>query len=131
MDNLRKISVALLSITGSLGLVRGYRMTQYPSDDTVLFPYTQEMIKASVFSNYAILGGIVFVLIGIFSLFVIICTLYKVRHYAYLIIVEGVFILFFTLTHILLAGFGWIHIVILPICACVIIIGVMQTPKEF
>ncbi len=131
MDNLRKISVALLSISGGLGLVRGYRMTQYPSDDSIPFQYTPEMIKASVFSNYAILGGIVFVLVGVFSVFVIMCTLYKVRHYPYLIIIEGVFVLFFTLTHILLAGFGWIHLIILPLCAGMVVIGVLQTPKEF
>jgi hypothetical protein len=131
MAKLRKISIVLLSITCIIGLIRGFRMTQYPDNESLPFPYTPDALNASVFSNYAILGGIIFVLIGVFSLFVIICILYKVKRYAYLIIIEGVFVLFFTLIHILLTSFGVIHLFILPICAAVIILGVLQTPREF
>jgi hypothetical protein len=131
MENLRKISVILLSITGIIGLVRGYRMTQFHLDDSVLYPYSKEMIKVSVFSNYAILGYIIFVLIGLFSFFVLLCTVYKTKRYAYLILAEGVFVLFFALTHLLANGFALVHIFILPLCIAVIVIGVMQTPREF
>jgi hypothetical protein len=131
MANLRKISVILLSITCIIGLVRGYRMMHFQDADSVLFSYSKEMIKVSVFSNHAILGYILFTLVGLFSFVVILCILYKTKHYAYLIIAEGVFVLFFTLTHIIANGFSLIHIFVLPLCIGVVITGVMQTPREF
>jgi hypothetical protein len=131
MANLRKISVILLSITCIIGLVRGYRMMHFQDADSVLFSYSKEMIKVSVFSNHAILGYILFTLVGLFSFVVILCILYKIKHYAYLIIAEGVFVLFFTLTHIIANGFSLIHIFVLPLCIGVVITGVMQTPREF
>jgi presenilin-like A22 family membrane protease len=106
-------------------------MMHFQDADSVLFSYSKEMIKVSVFSNHAILGYILFTLVGLFSFVVILCILYKTKHYAYLIIAEGVFVLFFTLTHIIANGFSLIHIFVLPLCIGVVITGVMQTPREF
>ncbi len=131
MNKLQKSSICLLSVSGLIGLVRGIRMTFYPSDDSLLFPYPQEMMTASVFSNYSILGWVVFFLIGVFSVLAIVGILLKTRNFAYLIIVEGIFLSFFTLTHILYAGFGVVHLFILPMCIATVILGVLQTPREF
>jgi len=131
MNKLQKSSIVLLSISGLIGLVRGIRMTFYPADDSLLFPYPQEMMKASVFSNYSVLGWIVFFLIGVFSVLAIAAIFLKIRNFAYLIIVEGIFLSFFTLTHVLYAGFGMIHLFILPLCIATVILGVLQTPREF
>jgi hypothetical protein len=130
MTKLRKISIALLSISCILGLVRGYRMARF-GDGAVLFPYPQDMIKVSVFSNNSLLGWIVFSLIGVFSLFVITCIVRGVRNYAYLIIVEGIFLSFLTLAHILVSGFALIHFFILILCVSIFITAIMQVPKEF
>ncbi|MES2329520.1 MAG: hypothetical protein V4539_07955 [Bacteroidota bacterium] len=131
MNKFQKASICLLSISALLGMVRGIRMTLYLSDNSILFPYPEEMMRASVFSNYAILGWIVFFLIGIFSLIAVIVTLTRIRNFAYFIIVEGIFLSFFTLMHVLYAGFGLIHLFILPICIAITVLGVLQTPKEF
>lgn len=131
MQPLRKISICLLSITSLLGLVRGYRMSTYSGEESVLYPYPRDTIKATVFSNYAILGWIVFSLIGLFSILVLIATVKRIRNYGYLVIVEGIFLTFLTAIHILLTGFVVIHFFVIPICFAVIILGVLQVPREF
>ncbi|MEO7531523.1 MAG: hypothetical protein ABIS69_08930 [Sediminibacterium sp.] len=131
MNKLQKSSIYLLSIAGLIGLIRGTRMALYPNDNSLLFPYPEEMIKASIFTNYFILGLIVFVLAGLFSLVAIAGILYKIRNYAYLIIVEGIFTSFFILTHVLYAGFSFIHFILLPMSVALIVIGILQTPKDF
>jgi hypothetical protein len=131
MKRLRNISILLLSISGIIGLVRGYRMTWFPDSSNVLLPYGEGMIKDSIFSNYIVLGWIIFTLIGIFSVIAIAFILSKTRYYAYFIIVEGIFVAFFTLTHILFNGFSLIHLFIIPIAIVIIILGILQTPKEF
>ena len=131
MKRYRKISLILLSISSLIGLVRGYRMTMYHGGNTVILAYPQDVISDSVFSNYVILGWILFTLVGVFSVLTIVSILTRIRNYAYLIIVEGIFALFFVLTHILLTEFLPVHLMVLPICISLIVLGVLQTPREF
>jgi hypothetical protein len=131
MQRLRKISICLLSITSLLGMLRGWRMSSYVGDDSVIYAYSRDTIRSTVFSNYVILGWIVFSLIGLFSLLVIASIVKKIRNYGYLIIVEGIFLTFLTAIHILLTGFVVIHFFVIPICFAVIILGVLQVPREF
>lgn len=131
MQRARNISVVLLSISAIIGIVRGYRMTLYPEGNFILFPYPKDAIKDSVFSNYAVLGWILFFFIGIFSVLVLVCMFRRVRYYGYLIVIQGVFLTFFTLIHIVLTGFGMVHAFIFPLCITTLVAGVMQTPKEF
>lgn len=131
MKRYRIISIFLMSLSGLIGLIRGYRMTFYPGGNSILFPYPQDLINDTVFSNQTLFGWIVFFLIGIFSMVVIITILLHIRNYAYFIIVEGVFISFFTLTHIVYTGFSFIHFFILPLCLLTFIIGFLQTPRDF
>ena len=131
MGRMQKTSIVALILTGLLGLVRGYRLTYYPSTKTVYFPYPEEMMSASVFSNYSILGLVIFFFIGIFSIVAVLCTVYKIRNYAYFILVEGIFLSFFTLTHIVVSGFGLVHVFVLALCILIIVLGIRQTPREF
>lgn len=131
MNRYRRFSVLLLCISAIIGLVRGYRMTLYPSVKAILFPYPEDIIKDTLFSNYSLFGWIIFYLLGVFSVIVIIAIFSKIRMYAYLIIVEGIFVSFFTSIHILYTGFGLIHLLILPLSLSLIVLGVLQTPKEF
>jgi presenilin-like A22 family membrane protease len=128
MKRLRNISIVLLFFSAFAGLVRGYRMTGLKP---VVFPYPEETIKITVFSNYNLFGWIIFLLLGVFSIITLICIYYRTRSYSYLIITEGIFLCFFTLTHILYNGFSFIHLVFLPFCIAMITLGIMQTPKEF
>ena len=131
MKRYRKISLILLSVSAIIGLIRGYRMTKYPEGNGVLFPYPEEVIKDSIFSNYTILGWILFFLVGIFSLIAMGTVLSKTRNYAYFIIVEGIFGMFFSLTNVLLNGLSVFHFFLLPLCIALIVLGVLQTPREF
>jgi len=131
MKRARKISVILLSISSFIGLLRGYRMIRYPAADSILFPYPENLIKDSVFSNYVILGWILFSLVGVFSLLVIASIHFNFKNYAYLIIIEGIFCSFLTLLHILLTGFVLVHLFVFPLCIVILVLGVLQTPKEF
>jgi hypothetical protein len=131
MKRNRSISIILLSISAIAGLVRGFRMARYTAGDFILSAYPQELIRDSIFTNYSILGWILFFLVGVFSLVVLVCILRRVRNYGYLIVVEGVFLSFFSLTHILITGFSIIHVFIFPLCIATIAVGILQTPKEF
>jgi hypothetical protein len=114
-----------------IGLVRGYRMTNYPEGNSILLPYSEEIIKETVFANYATFGWIIFSLIGVFGIIAMIALLSKFRYFAYLIIIESIFLSFFTLLNILFNGFGPIHLFTIPYCVTVLVLGVLQTPKEF
>ncbi len=131
MKRYRKISIVFLSISAFIGLVRGYRMTGFPEGYSVLLPYSEQVIKDSLFSNYSILGWILFSLVGVFSLISIGVLLARKRSYPYFIMVEGIFSMFFSLTNVLLNGFSFVHLLLLPLCIGMIVLGVLQTPKEF
>ncbi len=131
MLRLRKISIVFLVISGFIGLIRGYRMTGLAPGKSIFFAYEEDSIRDSIFSNYNLLGWIIFFLIGIFSFIVLICVLRKTRTYCYLVIAEGIFLCFFALTHILHNGFSLVHLFMLPFCIGTIALGIMQTPREF
>jgi hypothetical protein len=131
MTKLQKYSVSLLSVPAFLGMFRGIRMIVSPAEESLMFPYPEEMIKASVFTNYSILGWIIFVLVGVLSFLAIIITIRHKRNFAYLIIVEGIFLCFFTLSHMLYAGFHPVHLLVMPIGIGILVLGVLQTPRKF
>jgi hypothetical protein len=131
MTKLQKYSVSLLSVPALLGMFRGIRMILSPVEESLMLPYPEDMIKASLFTNYTILGWIIFLLVGLFSLLAIVITIKHKRNFAYLIIVEGIFLCFFTLSHLLYAGFHPVHLFVMPLSICILILGVLQTPREF
>lgn len=131
MKKYRRISIILLSISAIIGSVRGYRLTLHPDGNDILFPFPKDLINTSVFANYTVLGWVIFYLIGIFSLVAMACVLMKKRNHGYFIMAEGIFITFFSLTHIVFTEFQLIHLPILLIGASDIILGILQTPKEF
>jgi hypothetical protein len=131
MKRARTFSVLFVSIITIIGLVRGYRMILPENTPNVLFPYPEEMISFSLFSNYKVLGWILFFMLGVFGLITLRSIYTQNRLFPYLIIILGIFASFLTLTHILYGGFAWIHLVLLPISLSTILLGVVQTPKEF
>jgi len=131
MKRYRKLSLVLLSISAIIGLVRGYRMTRSPGGNEIPFLYPEEVIKDSLFTSYSILGWVLFFLVGVFSLISITTLLTKRRNYGYFIILEGIFGMFFSLTNIILSGFSFVHLFLVPFCIAQIVLGVLQTPREF
>jgi hypothetical protein len=131
MKRARTFSVVFVCIISFVGLVRGYRMIVPENTSNILFPFPEEMISFSLFSNYTILGWILFFMLGIFGLFILRCIYTQNRIFPYLVIILGIFASFLTLTHMLYGGFAWIHLLLLPISLGTILLGVVQTPKEF
>lgn len=127
----RILSVLFVSIISVIGLVRGLRMIVPQNKLNILFPFPEEMIAGSLFSNYTVLGWILFCMLGVFGLITLRCIHIQHRIFPYLIIILGIFASFLTLTHILYGGFTWIHLLLLPIGLGTILLGVVQTPKEF
>lgn len=131
MTKLQKYSVSLLFVPALLGMFRGIRMIVSPAEESLILPYPQEMIAASVFTNYSILGWIIFVLLGVLSVIAMLVTIKNKRNFAYLIIVEGIFLCFFTLSHLLYSGFHPVHLFVMPLGIGILVLGVIQTPREF
>ncbi len=127
----RRISVILMSISAFIGLMRGFRLMTHPDGDSILFPYPREVIKDTLFSNYLLLGGIIFVLVGFFSVLTILAILRRKSFFPYLLLMEGIFTSFFTITHVLYSGVNIFHLFLLPMSLAIIILGILQTPREF
>ncbi len=130
MRKLRNASIIMLLISALIGTVRGWRMAGYPHNK-VIFPYSEEAIRLSVFSNYNLFGWVVFFLLGVFSIIALLAAVFRSRYYSYLMIVEGIFGSFFTITHIVFNGFFLIHFPSLLFCIGMIALGIIQTPREF
>lgn len=131
MRRYRSISLILLSISSFIGLFRGYRMIWYKEGNNLIRLYPQEIIRNSIFSNYIVYGWILFFLVGVYGLIAFGCTLFNIRNYAYFIIVAGIFALFFTSINLAYTSFGFIHLILFPICFLIILLGILQTPREF
>lgn len=131
MKWLRSISIILISLSCVIGIIRGLRMAMNPEGNSILFPYSKDIMKLYVFSNYEILGWVIFFLVGIYSLLVLVCIFLKKRYAAYLIIVEGIFVTFLAFTHMLLSEFSVVHVIFFPLCIATIVVGILQTPKAF
>lgn len=131
MSRLRKISIILLTISSIIGVFRGARLINDAWFPDVLFPFPEEKIADSLFSNYTILGWILLSLVGLFGLVTLYCTLLRKKIYPYLIIIQGIFISFLSLTHLLYSSFSPIHLFTIPLGVSTIVAGVMQTPREF
>jgi hypothetical protein len=132
MSRTAKLTVLMLGISAVLGLIRGFRLISDPAGDSLLFTYPNEAIEISVFSNYRALGWVIVLLIGVFSVIALACRHRFPRWFAYMAIMEGIFITSLTVLHIILSGVGWIHILLTgPIGVGLIISGVMLTPREF
>ncbi|MBI2282779.1 MAG: hypothetical protein HYU71_03620 [Bacteroidetes bacterium] len=131
MTRFRKISIILLTLSSSIGVFRGARLINDAWFPDILFPFPEEKITDSLFSNYAILGWILLSLVGVFGFVTLCCMLLRKKIYPYLIIIQGIFISFLSLTHLLYSSFSPIHLFTIPIGVSTIVIGVMQTPREF
>lgn len=131
MKNPRKISIILLTISSSIAIFRGARLINDAWFPDVLFPFPEEKIAESVFSNYVVLGWILLSLVGLFGFVTLFCTVLRKKIYPYLIIIQGIFISFLSLTHLLYSSFSPIHLFTIPLGVSTIVVGVIQTPREF
>lgn len=131
MRELRRLSLLCISISSLIGLIRGFRMMMNPVSDTVIFSYSDDRIKDTIFSNFKVFGLIFFCLVGVFGAITLVSIIARKRIYGYLMMVEGIFGSFFVLTHIVYNGFSWVHLPLLSMGALIVVLGVIQTPKEF
>jgi hypothetical protein len=132
MSRTAKLTALMLGISAVLGLIRGLRLISNPAGESLLFTYPNEAIEISVFSNYRALGWVIVLLIGVFSVIALLCRHRFPRWFAYMAIMEGIFITSLTALHIILSGVGWIHVLLTgPVGIGLIVSGVLLTPREF
>lgn len=124
-------SVILLSISSLGGSFRGLRMISKNWDFPIIFPFPEDKLQDSLFSNYQVLGVILLCTVGIFSIISLILTIRRSRIFPYMLIIEGIFILFLALTHMLYAGATIPHVFVIALAVTQIILGIQQSPREF
>ncbi len=127
----RKISLACLSFTSVAGLLRGYRMILYQGTNGLILPYSGNTIQDTIFSNYTLFGIIFLILVPGVSMLSLYLFLARKRYAPYFMMAEGVFVTFLTMTYLLYNGYSWPILLVLPFCILVIVLGVIQTPREF
>lgn len=88
---LRITAIFILAIVGSLALYGGWILMTDPTGDK--FQFSLNLLENTPFTDYFIPGVILFVLMGLFSLLVLIFSLLKIRNYPLLIILEGMLLI--------------------------------------
>ena len=102
MKTARQLSIFLLFVSGTLALFGGYCMITDPTGNSLGLPFY--LLNGSIFSDYTMLGWVLLLTVGLFSVVVIICILQKVRIYPSLIMLEGVIIIGFVIIQMLVLG---------------------------
>jgi len=92
MDSkLRIASIFLLLVIGFAAIYGGWMLIVDPSGQKLQIPL--DPLEKTPFNNYMIPGVVLFVVIGIFSLLTVIFTIIKIKYYAWLIILQGCFLI--------------------------------------
>ncbi len=90
MRTARQLSVFLLFVGAILALYGGISMITDPTGNSVGFPFY--LLNGAIFSDFLLLGWVLFVTVGIFSIVVIILILTKHRYYSFYIMLQGAII---------------------------------------
>lgn len=98
-------------------------------DLPLLFPFAH--VQDSPFSNYAVLGWVVFILVGVLGCITFLFILRKKKNFPYLILVEGIFISSMICAHAIYGGFHILHLIMLIPGTSLIVLGIVQAPREF
>jgi presenilin-like A22 family membrane protease len=131
MKRPRVWSIALLIFSSFAGTLRGLRMIFREWDSPILFPFPEDKIQDSVYSSYPVLGMIVLSMVGVFSMITLVVTIRKAKLFPYLLIIEGIFMLFLTLSHMIYVGASFAHVFVMSIAISLIALGIRQSPREF
>jgi len=127
MKTSTRLSLILLTLSGLLGLVRGFRMGTYePGGGVLLYQYPPTMIRELGISNYHLLGWLFFLFVGVLSVSILFCIVFRIMYCERIMIVESVFLGFFIILHLVVTGFSVIHLIILPVCIGIFINGMRQ-----
>lgn len=98
----RQLSLAILVFVGVIALFGSYHMITDPTGSTLGLP--SYLLNGSILSSYAILGWIILVTIGLFSIVTILSILRKANMYSILIMLQGLIICLLVFAEIILAG---------------------------
>jgi len=89
MKMLFKILASLLLLFNGIGAIYGgWNLITHPDGSS--FQMSLEYLKYSPFDDYLISGIILFIANGVFSFFVVSVIVFKIKNYAWLIIIQGV-----------------------------------------
>jgi hypothetical protein len=88
---IRGATITLLLFNGLSGLFGGWSLMADPSGAALQFP--ADTLRYSPFPDFFLPGIVLFVLIGLFSLLVVVLTILKTHRHSYFIFFQGIILL--------------------------------------
>ena len=120
---LRLFAVCLLLINGTGALYGGYELIAVPDGSSMQMPLS--MLQYSPFHDFSIPGLILFVANGVYSLVVLAMVLFKYKHSAANVLVQGVILTFWIVIQVLmLHSFVLLHFIFISIGFLLVVAGI-------
>ena len=102
MKAARQLSIAILVFVCLIALYGSYQMISDPTGSSLGLP--SYLLNGSFLTSYVILGWIILVTIGLFSIVTILSILRKVNIYSILIMLQGLMICLLVFAEMILSG---------------------------
>jgi hypothetical protein len=129
MKTARRLSVLILLTTSVLALFGGIHLIIDPTGNSLHIPYY--LLSGTFFRDYRLIGYIIALTIGCFSLFLVICILLKTNYYSVGLMLQGVIICMYTFIMMLLAGNAvFVEYLFLVLGTVMIALGVWQYQRK-
>jgi len=121
---LRLLALLILFVNGFAALYGGSSLMVDPDGKTLQMPVS--LLQGSPFQDYFIPGMILFVVNGIFSLVVATLTIYHMKWYKFLLIMQGSILTIWIIVQInMIHMFGWLQITLLAMGLALLLIGIV------
>lgn len=129
MKTARQLSVCILLIASAISLYGGLHLVMDPTGSSLHFPFY--LLNGSLFTDYLLMGWILLVTVGVFSLLVVAAILTKYAYYSFMMMVQGVIVCVYVLVMMLLLGETFmIEYVYLILGTILIGLGALQNQRK-
>jgi hypothetical protein len=129
MKTARRLSVLILLTASVLALYGGIHLIIDPTGNSLHIPYY--LLSRTFFRDYMLIGYIIALTIGCFSLFLVVCILLKTNYYSVGLMLQGVIICMYTFIMMLLAGNAvFVEYIFLALGTLMIALGVWQYQRK-
>ncbi len=100
MRNARNLSIAILLLLCLAAIFSSYYMITDPTGSSLGLPFY--LLNGTVFSDYLAIGWTTLIIVGLFSIFVMIQINQKAKRYSFFIMLQGVLLVIFTIMQMVL-----------------------------
>jgi hypothetical protein len=129
MKTARQLSVCLLLLIGAISIYGGIHLVTDPTGSSLHFPFY--LLNGSMFTDYLLMGWILLVTVGVFSLVIAAAMLNKHAYYSFMMMVQGAIICVYVLVMMLLLGETFmIEYIFLVLAIALIGLGVLQNQRK-